>query len=89
MACWCYGTFSSILQLNTNFAVWLIDGLIEVLSKEGEENLEEMVCKITNSIQESTLDTAGRHREQKNEKHKTKTKHMLKRKGEMIAKGIP
>ena len=61
----------------------------EVLSEEGEEDVEEMVSKITNAIQESALDTAGRHREQKNEKLKSKTKHMLKRRREMIERGIP
>ena len=61
----------------------------EVLGEEGEEDVEEMVSKITNAIQESALDTAGRHREQKNENLKSKTKHMLKRRREMIARGIP
>ena len=36
--------------------------------------MEEMVSKIINAIQERALDTAGRHREQKNEKLKSKTK---------------
>ena len=58
----------------------------EVLS---EEDVEEMVSKITNVIQESALDTAGRHREQKNEKLKSKAKHLLKRRREMIERGIP
>ena len=50
----------------------------EVLNKEDEEDVE-MVSTITNAIQESALDTAGRYREQKNEKLRSKTKHMLKR----------
>ena len=61
----------------------------EVLSEAGEEDVEEMVSKITNVIQESALDTAGKHKEQKNEKLKSKTKHMLKRRREMIERGIP
>ena len=61
----------------------------EVLSEEGEEDVQEMVSKITNAIQESALDTAGRHRDQKNEKLKSKTKLMLKRRREMIERGIP
>ena len=60
----------------------------EVLS-ESEEYVEDMVSTITNAIQESALDTAGRHREQKNEKLMTKTKHMLKRRREMNERGIP
>ena len=44
--------------------------------------MEEMVSKITNAIQESALDTAGRHREQKNEKLEGETKHVLKRRRE-------
>ena len=48
-----------------------------------------MVRKITDALQESALDTAGRHREQKNEKLKSKTKSMLKRREEMIGRGIP
>ena len=40
----------------------------EVLSEEGEEDVEEMVSKVTRAIQESALDTARRHSEQKNEK---------------------
>ena len=51
----------------------------ELLSEKGEEDVEEMVSKITNAIQESALDTAGRHREQKNETLKNMTKHVLKR----------
>ena len=39
----------------------------EVLSEEGQEDVEEMVSKITNALQESALDTAGRHIGQKNE----------------------
>ena len=39
----------------------------EELSEEGEEDVEEIVSKITNAIEESALDTAGRYREQKNE----------------------
>ena len=61
----------------------------EVLSEEGEENVEEMVRKITKAIQESAMDTAGRHREQKNENHRSKTKDILKRTREMIEKGLP
>ena len=61
----------------------------EVLSEEGEEDVEEAVSRITNAMQESALDTAGRHREQKNEKLKSKTKHMLKRRREMIERVIP
>ena len=57
------------LQLQNHFEV----------RSEGEEDVEETVSKITNALQESALDTAGRHREQKNEKLKMKTKHMLKR----------
>ena len=38
----------------------------EVLNNEGEDDVEEMVDRITNTIQESALATAGRHREQKN-----------------------
>ena len=48
-----------------------------------------MVSKIANAIQESTVATAGRHREQKNEKLKGETIHMLKRRREMIDRGIP
>ena len=51
--------------------------------------MEDMVSKITNAIQESALDTAGRHREQKNEKLKSKAKQMLKRRTEIIERGIP
>ena len=51
--------------------------------------MEEMDSKITNNIQESALDTTGRHTEQKNEKLKSKTKHMLKRRREMIERGVP
>ena len=51
--------------------------------------MEEMVDRITNTIQESALATAGRHREQKNEKLKSKTKTLLKRRREMIDKGTP
>ena len=51
--------------------------------------MEEMVSKIKNTRQESALDTAGRHREQKNEKLKSRTKHLLKRRREIIEKGIP
>ena len=40
--------------------------------------MEEMVTNITNAIQKSALDTTGRHREQKNEKLKNKTKIILK-----------
>ena len=61
----------------------------EVLSEEGEEDVGEMVSKITNTIQESSLDTAGSRREQKNGKHKSKTKHILKRRRGMIERGIP
>ena len=61
----------------------------EVLSEEGEEDVEEMVSKITNAMQEGALDTTGRYIEQKNEKLKGKTKHMLKRRREMIERGIP
>ena len=61
----------------------------EVLSEEGGEDAEEMVSKIANAIQERALDTAGRHREQKKEKLKGKTKHMWKRRREMIERGIP
>ena len=50
--------------------------------------MEEMVSKIKNAIQESALDTAGRHREQKNEKLKSETKHILKRRA-MMESGIP
>ena len=39
----------------------------QLLSKEGEEDGEWMVRKITNVIQKNALDTAGGHREQKNE----------------------
>ena len=46
----------------------------EVLGKEGEKDGEEVVSRITNAIQESALNTAGRHREQKNEKIKSKQK---------------
>ena len=35
----------------------------EVLNNEGEDDVEEMVDRITNTIQESALATAGRHRE--------------------------
>ena len=66
------------LQLQNHF---------EVLS-EGEKDVEEMVSKITNAIQVSALDIAGRHREQKNEELMSKTKHMLKRR-EMIERGVP
>ena len=59
----------------------------EVLSEEGEEDVEDMVSKITNAIQESALDTAGRHREQKNEKLKGETKHMLRRRRELTERG--
>ena len=48
----------------------------EVLSNEGENDVEEMVSKITNAIQESALHTAGRHGEQKNEQLKSETKHI-------------
>ena len=58
----------------------------EVLNNEGED-VEEMVGKITNAIQESVLATAGRQREQNNEKLKSKTKTLLKRRREMIEKG--
>ena len=51
-----------------------LENRFEVLSEEGKEDVEEMVSKTTNAIQESALDTAGRHREQKNEKFKSKTK---------------
>ena len=61
----------------------------EVLNNEGEDDVEEMVDRITNTIQESALATAGRHREQKNEKLKSKTKTLLKRRREMIDKGTP
>ena len=59
---------------------------LAVLSKEGEDDVEEMVSKIINALH---LDTAGRHTEQKNEKLKGKTIHMLKRRREMIERGIP
>ena len=49
--------------------------------------MADMVSKITNAIQESALDTAGRHRVQKNEQ--LKTKHLLKRRREMIERRIP
>ena len=39
-----------------------------------------MITKITKSTQESALDTAGRHREQKNEKRKSKTKKYIEEK---------
>ena len=42
------------LQLQNHF---------ELLNEEGEEDVEEMVCKITNAIQESAVDTTGRRRE--------------------------
>ena len=67
------------LQLQNHF---------ELLS-EGEEDVKEMVSKIINAIQESALDTAGRHRKQKNKKLKSKTKHISKRRREMIERGIP
>ena len=51
--------------------------------------MEDMVIRITDAIQASALDTAGRHREQKNEKFKSKTKHKLKRRREMTERGIP
>ena len=51
---------------------------------EGEEDVEEMVSKMTSGIQESAFHTAGRHREQKNEKLKSKTKILLKRRREKI-----
>ena len=51
--------------------------------------MEEMVSKITNAIQDSALDTAGRHGQQKNEKFESKTKHMLKRRRDIIERGIP
>ena len=56
-----------------------LQNLFEVVSEDGEEDVGEMVSKITNAIGESALDTTGRHREQKNEQLKSKTKHMLKR----------
>ena len=68
------------LQLQNRFGV---------LSEEGEEDAEKMVGKITNAIQQSALDTAAKYREQKDEKLKIKTKHILKRRGEMIERGIP
>ena len=38
--------------------------------------MEKMVSKIANATPESALDTIGRPREQKNEKLKSKTKHI-------------
>ena len=67
-----------VLSLKKEEFQMLAQNRFEVLSEEGEEDAEEMVSKITNATQESTLDTAGRHREQKNEKLKSKTKHTLK-----------
>ena len=67
-----------VLLLKEEFQLH-VKNRFEVLSKEGEEHVEEMVSKISNAMQESALDTAGRHRQQKNEKLKGKTKHMLKR----------
>ena len=60
----------------------------EVLGEEGEEDVEDMMSKITNVIQQSALDTAGRHREQKNESLTSETKSRLKRRREMIEGGI-
>ena len=49
-----------------------------------------MVSKITNTIGDSALNTASRHREQKNEKLKSKTKNLLReREREMTKRGIP
>ena len=45
-----------------------------VLSIEGEEYMRVVVSKMTSAIQESALDTAGRRRERRNEKLKSKTK---------------
>ena len=49
------------------------------------------LVKITNAIQESVLDTVGRHREQKNKKLKSETKKSVeeKRRREMIEREIP
>ena len=77
-----------VLLLKEEFQLQL-QNRFEVLNKGGEEDVEEMVSKITNAIQESDLDTAGKHREQNNEMLKRKTKHMLKRRREMIERGIP
>ena len=77
-----------VLLLQEEFQVQL-QNRFEVLSEEGEEDVGDMVSKITNAIRESALDTAGGHREQKNEKLKSKTKHMLKRRREIIERRIP
>ena len=77
-----------VLLLNKEESQMQLQTRFEVLSKEGEEDVEDMVSTITNAIQESALDTAWRHREQKNEKLKSKAKHMLKRRREMIERGI-
>ena len=61
---------------------------LEVLREEGEEDVEEMVSMITNAIQESALDIAGRHREQTYKKLKSKTTNLSKSR-EMIERGIP
>ena len=66
-----------VLLLKKEFQLQL-PNCFEVL-REGEEDVEEMVSKITKAIQESALDTAGRHRGQKNEK----------RRREMIERGTP
>ena len=52
----------------------------EVLSKEGNEGVEEMVSMISNAIEDSAVDTTGRCRE-KGQKRKDITKTLLKRKG--------
>ena len=62
-----------LLLLKEEFRLEL-QNCLEVLREEREEDLEEMVSKITNAIKESALDTAGRQREQKNEKLNSKKK---------------
>ena len=56
-----------------------------MLSEEGEED----VSKITNALREGALDTAGRHKEQKNKKLKSKTKNLFRIKRGMIERGTP
>ena len=51
--------------------------------------MEEMASKIKNVILVSALETAGRQREKKDEKLKSKTKDLLKRRREMIQRGTP
>ena len=69
-----------LLLKKEEFQLRLQNRFVEVLNNEGEDDVEGMVDRITNTIQESALATAGRHREQKNEKLKSKTKTLLEEK---------